>query len=447
MVAELRVEEIPTYIVNLGRKYSATDVAAKLVESQRVMIRFSNNEVTVSKVFRETTIDVFIMVEKHRAVTTISTLSIKDIEKNVKNLVKTAKMTPPADVYAPLPRGPFTYNPELLRAPEVPLDPEILSSYVEGAISAALESGAKRAAGTLNAFKSKIILATSGDVHASQESAGLELSIRAFVSDVATGHFISIACRPEDFNPEEAGRVAGEIAKAADNPMPGKPGKYMTLLGPMIFADFINQVGVLSSAFLVDAGQSFLVDKIGEEIASRKLTLLDDPTLVGSIGSRAFDDEGVPARRKAIIENGILKTYLHNSMTAKKFGVETTGNAGIIVPTPWNLIVEPGNKSFEDLLSQIDDGIYVTNNWYLRYQNYRTGDFSTLPRDGMFKVKRGEIVSSIGELRISDNMLRILQNIIDLGRSRTWVRWWEVELPSLVPHALISEINFTKPLI
>lgn len=443
----MRVDEIPLHIVELARKSGATDVAAKLVESSRVMLRFSNNEITVSKVFDESALEIFVMVERHRAATTISTLSARNISKVIKRLIKAANMLPPADVYAPLPKGPFTYNPSLLKAPEIPLDPDTPTGYVESAIKGALERGAARVAGTLNAYRVRITLATSGEVYASQEGAGLEISVRAFLSEVATGHAVSVAGRPEDFNPEEAGRIAGEIAKAAEDPRPGEPGKYMALLGPMIFADFVNQAGILSSAFLVDAGQSFLVDKIGEKVASERFTLVDDPTLSGSIGARAFDDEGAPTRRNVIIDGGVLRTYLHNSITAKKFGVETTGNAGIIVPRPWNLIVEPGSKSFEDLISEVDDGIYVTNDWYLRYQNYRTGDFSTLPRDGMFRVKRGEMISSIRGLRISDNMLRILQNILGLSRSRTWVRWWEVEVPTLTPHALIGEMNFTKPII
>lgn len=445
MVAhKMRLSEIPSYVVDLAKKLGATDVAAKLVEAQRIMIRFSNNEVTVSKVFLENSVDVFVMIEKHRAATTINTLSIKNIRRSVENIVRTAKSTPPADIYAPLPQGPFTYNLDLMRAPKIPLEPDTLIGYVESAIKSSLEVGAERAAGTLNASRSKITLATSGDVYASQELAGIEISIRAFVSEFATGHAVSVAGKLEDFNPEEAGRTAGEIAKAASNPKPGEPGEYMALLGPMVFADIVNQVGSLSSAFLVDAGQSFLVDKIGSEVASRKFTLIDDPTLAGTLGARAFDDEGVPTKRKIIVENGILKTYLHNSMTAKKFGVETTGNAGIIVPYPWNLIVEPGDKSFEDLLAEIDDGIYVTNDWYLRYQNYRTGDFSTIPRDGMFRIKHGEIAESIRDLRISDNMLRILNNIVDLSESRVWVRWWEVEIPTLAPYALIGKLNFTK---
>lgn len=441
----VKISEIPQYIVEIAKKNGATDVSAKLVESRRVMLRFSNNEIIVSKVFCESAVDVFIMIERHRATTTISTLTTKNISGIINKLIKTAKMLPPADIYAPLPQGPFTYNPSLIKAPEIPLDSDTLTGYVDSAVKSALEKGAMRVAGTLNAYRARITLATSGDVYASQESAGLEISVRAFVSEFSTGHALSIAGRIEDFNPEEAGRIAGEIAKAAENPKPGEPGKYMALLGPMIFADIVNQAGVLSSAFLVDAGQSFLADKIGKDVASKKFTLVDDPTLPGSIGARAFDDEGVPTKRNIIIDGGILRTYLHNSITAKKFGVETTGNAGIIVPYPWNLVVEPGNKSFDELLSEVDDGIYVTNDWYLRYQNYRTGDFSTLPRDGMFRIKRGEIISPIRELRISDNMLRVLQNIVDLSRFRMWIKWWEVEIPTLAPFALVGEMNFTKP--
>lgn len=444
VVHKNKLEEVTSDVVDLGRREGATDVSAALTESCRIMIRFSNNEITISKLFSDVTLDIFVMVEKHRAATSISVISQRSIERAVKNVVRIAKATPPADVYAPLPQGPFSYNPNLLKAPKIPLDPDTLTAYVESAIKGALEKGAERAAGTLNAHRARMHLATSGDVNALQEKSGLEISVRAFVSEFATGHAVSIAGKPEDLNPEEAGMRAGEIAKAAANPKPGEPGKYMALLGPLVFADFANQVGSLSSAFLVDAGQSFLIDKIGLAIASKKFTLIDDPSLAGTLGARAFDDEGVPTRRKSIIEKGVLKTYLHNSLTAKKFGVETTGNAGIIVPRPWNLIVEPGSKSFEDLIAEVDDGIYVTNDWYLRYQNYRTGDFSTIPRDGMFQVKHGEIAASIKELRISDNMLRILQNIIDLSISRAWVRWWEVEIPTLTPYALINELNFTK---
>jgi len=440
----MQEDEISSYIVDLALKKGATDVVAELHNEQRIMIRFSNNEVTVSKSYDESLISIFLMIKNRRAATTVPISSTQNLEKTVENLVKIAKITPPAELYAPLPEGPFSYDPKLLRASRVSLNPERLIGYVEEAINSALEEGARKTAGTLIATKEELILATSGNVHASQEKGNLEISVRAFTSDVSSGHFVSISGDEEKFDPSEAGRTAGRIAKSASNPKPGNPGRFTALLGPLVFADLISQVGIVSSAFLVDAGQSFLVDKIGSEVACSKLTLIDDPTVADSYGVRAFDDEGVPTRRNIIIERGILKSYLHNSATAKKFGVETTGNAGLISPHPWNLIVEPGEKSFEEILAEIDRGIYVTNDWYLRYQNYRNGDFSTIPRDGMFMIRNGEISSSIRELRISDNMLRILKNIREISRTRIWVKWWEVDIPTLAPYAVVEELNFTK---
>lgn len=440
----MKKSEIPTFVVNLALEKGATDVVAELEDQQRVMIRFSNNEITVSKFYQETLLSVFLMIKKHRTATVLPVSSTRNLKKAVETLVKTAKVTPPADIYVPLPKGPFQYNPTLQSAPKTSLSPNKLIGYVKDGVDGALREGAKKVAGTLIASKSKSTLCTSGQVYATQEGGGLELSIRAFVSDVASGHSVSISRNEEGFNPAEAGESAGRIAKAAANPTQGQPGRFTALLGPLIFADLVNQIGTRASAFMVDAGRSFLTGKIGQEVACDKFTLVDDPTVADAFSVRAFDDEGVPTRRNIIIDRGVLKTYLHNSTTAKKFGAETTANAGLIAPRPWNLIVQPGEKSFEQLLGEIDNGIYVTNDWYLRYQNYRTGDFSTIPRDGMFLIKNGQISASIRELRISDNMLRIMRNIRDLSRSRSWIRWWEVSIPTLTPYAVIEDLNFTK---
>ncbi len=440
----MKPEEIPSFAVDLGKKNGATDIVVKIAQQQRVMIRFSNSEITVSKVFNDKLLTIFLMIEKQRAATVLTPSSNRKIERAVENLVRTAKMTPPADAYAPLPQGPFQYDQSLLSAPKISFSPSNLTGYVEDAIEGAIKTGAKKVAGTLNATKAKVTLATSGNVYAASERSGLEVSVRAFTSDIASGHSVSIAGSEKAFKPAEAGRQAGEIAKSAMNPEEGKSGKFTALLGPMVFADFINQVGILASAFMVETGQSFLVDKIGAQVGSEKVTMADDPTLSDAYGRLPFDDEGVPTRRTGIIEKGVLKTYLHNSTTAKKFGVETTGNAGLIMPLPRNLTVEPGDKSFEELLAEVDKGIYVTNDWYLRYQNYRSGDFSTIPRDGMLLIRNGEIAAPIRELRISDNMLRILQDTVELSRSRSWIKWWEVEIPTLAPYALVKDLNFTK---
>ncbi|MCD6260182.1 MAG: TldD/PmbA family protein [Thaumarchaeota archaeon] len=449
--------KLTRFIVSNALKLGATDVVAEVYVGRERRIKFANNKVVISEERDERTAEIFVAIRERRASISVDNLSIQSIREALKQAIHLARMSEPAETYAELPRGPFKYDKSLLKAGKVSGDPEKLIDHVEAAVNAALAEGAERVAGTLTYSSGKTWLRTSGRAYGVASEAAVEISVRALASEDAAGHFVSIAADDRDFNPEEAGRRAGdpeeagrragEIARMALNPVEGEPGEYEALLGPMVFAHLVEHVGDASSAYYVDAGLSFLKDKLGQEVSSKVFSLIDDPTIPRTYGSAAFDDEGVPTRRNVIIDGGVLKTYLHNSTTAKKFGAETTANAGLIVPTPFNLIVEGGGKSFEKLLSSIDDGIYVTNDWYLRYQNYRTGDFSTIPRDGLFRIRRGSIESSIKGLRISDNMLRILSGIRELGRERYWISWWEVETPVYAPHAIVEKLNFTKSTI
>ncbi|MCS7136931.1 MAG: metallopeptidase TldD-related protein, partial [Candidatus Caldarchaeum sp.] len=79
-----------------------------------------------------------------------------------------------------------------------------------------------------------------------------------------------------------------------------------------------------------------------------------------------------------------------------------------------------------------------------RYQNYRTGEFSTIPRDGLFHIKNGSVEKPVKGLRLSDNILNILKNIRSLGNEAWFIKWWEVETPTYAPAAVVEKINFTR---
>jgi len=96
--------------------------------------------------------------------------------------------------------------------------------------------------------------------------------------------------------------------------------------------------------------------------------------------------EGVPTQKTGLIENGICKNYLHNTSSARRHKTESTGNAGLISPEPWNVVFEKGNSKFDDMMEGIKKGLLVTNVWYTRFANYHTGDFSTIPRDGCYLI-------------------------------------------------------------
>lgn len=441
----MRPEETLRFVVSRGLEEGASDVAASHVRGVTKMIRFSNNEVTVTKTWRSTSLSILFMMDGRVVVCGLDDLSKRTIQKSLRDLAQIAKVSRPNENYTPLPGGPFHYQtmPGRFDGRVLRMGPELVE-YVETAIDASLAEGARRVAGALFSRSHETLLETSSGVLGKDRETSLELSVRAFVTDEASGHGVSCARLAKNFHPEMAGRRAAEIAKMARDPKEGGAGRRDVVFGPYIFANLLSDVVGSASAFNVDAGFSFFTGKLGERVASEELTLLDDGTIAEGLGSRPFDDEGVPTQRTTIIDRGVLRCYLHNSMTAKKFKTVSTGNAGWVEPEPWNIIVEPGPHADEELLGMVDDGLYITNNWYTRFQDYRKGDFSTIPRDGMFRIEGGEVVESLRGLRISDNMLRILQNIEAVSEERSWVRWWEVPVPTLTPHVLVRDVGITR---
>jgi PmbA protein len=190
--------------------------------------------------------------------------------------------------------------------------------------------------------------------------------------------------------------------------------------------------------------QSIFVDKLGKRVAPEKVTLKDNPAAY-SMSNRVFDDEGFPTKENAFIDHGILKTYLHNASTAKMFKTKTTGNAGLVYPTPWNIEMEAGDESKDELFKEMKRGLYLTNTWYTRFQNSAKGDFSTIPRDGIFMIEKGEVKQSLKDLRLSDNVSAMLGNIATVSKERQHVHWWgEADPPSLAPYVLIKNVHMTK---
>jgi PmbA protein len=440
----MKANEVAAVLLSRCRKGGASDVVVLVSENEEAMVRFSNNEISICNDIKETNAFIFVICQRRRAGTSIADMSKRSLEATADRLIDAANRSPPSEHYEPLPSGPFAYDRALLRSKEVSLDPKATIGWVKEAVQAALRAGASRASGSLTARNTTITIRTTGEADGVAKRSGIELSLRAFGEGLASGHAVCVATREQDFDPRLTGTEAGNMAKLAVNPVQGEAGSCPTVLGPMVFADLVQQVGRMASAFHVDAGMSFLAGRLNQPIGSNTLTLVDDAKLPGALGTMPFDHEGLPTKRTAIIEKGVLKSYLHNSSTAAKAGVESTANAGLIAPQPFNLVVEPGRFGLEDLIGQVDDGIFVTNDWYLRYQDYARGDFSTILRDALFAIEDGQIAGSIKGLRISDNLPRILSNLRAIGRERRWVKWWEVETPTLVPAVLVDDVRFTR---
>lgn len=436
-------------ILTTAKKLGVKSTAAGFTRNQDRMVRFSNNSITVTNSWLTESPTIYLISDRKRAACRIEEQNLTDLRSVIEELVNAMKVTPEGDVDFELPQGPFTYQPipGIYDKHVAQAETELVDA-VETGINAAKKEGAVRASGVVTSHAWESYVSTSAGAEGSDKGTEIEMTIRAFAADDASGQGISVATSFQDFKPEEAGKSAGQIAKMATSPEQGEPGKYNVVFGPSIFANLLNRVGDSVSAYSVDQGLSFFQDKLMKKVASDNFTLHDNSHLANGPGSISLDDEGYPTQETPLIINGVLQTYLHTSYTATEHKASLTGSATFaaetgMYPTPRNLILKAGEGSLEDLFDKAHEGLYITNNWYTRFQNYQTGDFSTICRDGVFQIRNGKLARPVKGMRLSDNMIRILQSTIALSREQHWIRWWEVGVPTLTPYVLAEGVGIT----
>ncbi|MGQ9597737.1 MAG: TldD/PmbA family protein [Thermoproteota archaeon] len=439
------MSELHEKALEILMKKGVEEAIVILYSSENSIVRYANKEPTVAIAEKVDSLLIYSSIKERSFVGNFKNVS-GDLEKIIDDVVTMTKMSPPSPYYAPIPKEGFSYRAGKRVEHRIRRLDEQLLNYVSEAVKASVEKGASRSAGILYSTYLEEKLATSTGLNVEEKVSLITLNHRAFASPDATGQWASCSTSLEDFNPWEAGSRAAEIAVKSMNPKPAVEGTYDVYMGPMILANIINEVARFASGFLIQINMSFLVGKMNEKVGSQDVTLVDDPTMPGCLGEKIFDDEGVPTQRTTIIEKGALKNYLHNSRTAKVASSKSTGNAGIISPHPWNIFLSPGQYKEDEMLQRLGKGLYLTNSWYQRYQNYRTGDFSTIIRDGAFYVEDGEIKHPVKGCRISDNLQRMLMNVEALSDRLYPIKWWEVEVPTYVPTAVIRNVKITKAL-
>lgn len=201
-------------------------------------------------------------------------------------------------------------------------------------------------------------------------------------------------------------------------------GDFAVILDPLA-AGFIFSaaIGGGVNADSVQRKRSYLADKLGERIGSEGFSVVDDPTIAWGAGSYSFDGEGVPARRKSIVDRGVLKSYIYDSYTAGKDSVRSTGNSSRGGPM-WsyrsppsismsNLVVRKGDASTDEMIGETKDGVYLRTTF--DHPNLVTGEFSGLMMES-YRIKRGEIGPSIRQATIGISLLDMFSRIDMVGK-------------------------------
>ena len=218
--------------------------------------------------------------------------------------------------------------------------------------------------------------------------------------------------------PEQVGKIAAQRTLAP----PGRaqsqrPRKSRSSSIPMVATSILEHIFEGVNGDSVYRGASFLAGKLGQKIAGDNVTIIDDGTMPGGFGTSPFDGEGIPTRRTVVIENGVLKSYLLNTYTAKKLGLKTTGNASRGLGRhsrhrPGKLLPAARSKTPKELIAGIKEGLYVTE--FLGHGvNLVTGDYSR-GASGLW-ISDGELTYPVEEITVAGNLKDLFFNISEIA--------------------------------
>jgi len=433
VLTDLDLESLAAEVVALAMKAGASDAEAVAREGDEFSVKVRMGQVETLKESGSRALGLRVFLGKRSASTSTSDLTAEGIRQLVDGALALAKVTE---------EDPFAGLPESGEFGALPGDLHLFDEDVYSLPGLERIEWARRAEEAALAADPRIVNSDGGSFDAATGRKALANS-RGFVGGYRTSY---------------AGVSASPLAQDADGQMQcdgwwssarrlrdlespesiGKEAARRTLrrLGarrvatqrvPIVFAPEVARslIGSVFEAVSGDAiwrGASFLAGRLGSEIADANLTIVDDHTMMrpsgmGGFGTSPFDGEGLPARRTVVVENGVLRSYLLNTYTARKLGMKSTHNATRgLAGAPGigcgNLYLQPGIMSPEEIIAAIPSGLYVTSLMGFGV-NVVTGDYSQ-GATGLW-IDNGQLTHAVEEVTIAGNLCEMLKNVTAIG--------------------------------
>jgi len=428
--ADLR--DVAAHAIECARRAGATACDALVLEHEASSSTVRLREVETVKLSRERRLGLRCFAGQASAVASTADLGPDAVERFAADVVAMAKVVAP-DPTAGLPPAALLARdePELAIADEAGLaiPPEERVERARRCEAAALESDPRIA----NSEGAEFSLRSSLVAYAS--SAGFAGRYRGTAFSLWAAPIASEngamqrdawydARRALDrlTAPEEIGRKAAQRALRRLGARPVKTQEVPVVFDPDTAASLIGHVASAVCGGALYRRASFLLDRLGEEIASPLLTLVDDGRLPSGLASRPFDGEGVATRRTVVVERGVLRSYLLDTYAAAKLGLASTGNAArsigdVPAAAPTNFHLPAGEWTPEEIVRSIRNGLYVTSLSGFGV-NGVTGDYSR-GAAGLW-IENGELAYPVEEITIAGNLLQMLRDVEMVGNDLTF---------------------------
>lgn len=412
------------------------------------LTRFANSVIHQNVHEDDHTVVARVALGKKIGVTETNRLDPESLAQTIGRAVAMAKESPEQDDFPGFPKAPA--------APEVPafskrtarVTPDDRAAAVEAAVAVASAEGL-RVSGALRTSIVSVAVANTSGTRQQYDATDVLLSVFANDEDGISGSMEGYAVSFDDIDPEATARVAVEKCRAAANPVAIEPGPIDVILEPRATAEIMEWLSFTAfGARQIQEGQSFMAGRIGERVMGEGVTIYDDGGDAAGIPI-PFDFEGVPKRRVVLIENGVARGPVHDSTTAAKENVESTGHAGVATfrggPMPSNLFIAAGNDTREDLMGRVERGLLITRFHYINgLLDTRKALFTGMTRDGTFLIENGKMKGAVKNMRFTDSMMRAYASVDGVSRDRETVghNWGGIGSVT-APAVLVRDFKFT----
>ncbi len=422
------LKEIAVDVVRQAMAKGSSSAEAVVREGNEFSTSVRLGEVETLKESGSRAVGVRVFLGKRSASTYSSDLSREGLEQMVDSALSLARVTsedPHAGLPDPSEMGKLAGDLDLYHGDIYSLSAAGRIDYARRAEHAALSADPRiknSEGGSFDAADGYKVLANShgfvGDMKSSYCSVSAAPVAQGESGGMQRDFWYSVARTLKKLDsPEEVGAEAARRTVRRLGARRVKTARVPVVLDPLMAQSLLGHIFEAVNGDSIYRGASFLSGKLGEQIAGSNVTVIDDGTLRGGFGTGPFDAEGTPTRRTVVIEDGILKSYLLNSYTARKLGLRTTGNASRgLAGNPGigagNFFLKAGAISPQSLIANISEGLYVTE--LLGFGvNLVTGDYSR-GASGTW-ISGGELTYPVEEITIAGNLKDMLFNISALG--------------------------------
>jgi PmbA protein len=425
---ETDLKELAQDIVQRAMGAGATAAECVIREGDEFSTLVRLGEVETLKESGSKSIGVRVFNGKRAASTHSSDFTASGLDRMLKSAIELAKITsedPFSGIPEPSQLGSLSGDLDLFSSDVYSLPGEERIAYARRAEKAALDFDSRiknSEGGSFDAATGHKILANSNGFVGEFRRSYCSVAAIPIAQDEKGGmqrdYWFSVARSLDRLeSPEHVGKIAAQRTLRRLGARKVKTQEVPIIFDPLVANSILGHIFEGVNGDSVYRGASFLAGKLGEKIAASQVTVIDDGTMVGGFGTSPFDGEGIPTRRTVVIENGVLKSYVLNTYTAKKLGLQTTANAsrglaGTPGIGPGNYFLQPGPRTPQQLIGDVKEGLYVTEFLGMGV-NLVTGDYSR-GASGIW-ISGGELTYPVEEITVAGNLKDMFLNISEIA--------------------------------